>query len=71
MDGGPYSPVYEWLAETVRSLLPRIEALGITNAETVNCETLAQRMREEALAKRGVMIAPAMIGAFARKPQAA
>jgi len=22
MDGGPYSPVYEWLAETVRSLLP-------------------------------------------------
>jgi len=70
MDGGPYSPVYEWLAETVRSLLPRMEVLGITRAETVNCDTLAQRMREEALAKRGVMIAPAMIGAFARKPHA-
>jgi ubiquinone/menaquinone biosynthesis C-methylase UbiE len=70
MDGGPYSPVYEWLAETVRSLLPRMEALGITNAETADCDTLAQRMRDAAVAKRGVVIAPAMIGAFARKPHA-
>ena len=71
MDGGPYSPVYEWLAETVRSLLPRMEALGITNAEAADCDTLAQRLREEAVAKRGVVIAPAMIGAFARKPHSA
>jgi 2-polyprenyl-3-methyl-5-hydroxy-6-metoxy-1,4-benzoquinol methylase len=71
MDGGPYSPVYEWLAETVRSVLPRMEALGITNAEAADCDTLAQRLREEAVAKRGVVIAPAMIGAFARKPHPA
>jgi ubiquinone/menaquinone biosynthesis C-methylase UbiE len=71
MDGGPYSPVYEWLAETVRSLLPRMESLGITNAEVADCDTLAQRLREEALAKWGVVIAPAMIGAFARKPHSA
>jgi hypothetical protein len=54
MDGGPYSPVYEWLAETVRSLLPRMESLGITNAEVADCDTLAQRLREGALAKGGV-----------------
>src|SRR5215470_703437 len=71
MDGGPHSPVYEWLAETVRSLLPRMEALGITNAEAADCDTLALRLREEAITKRGVVIAPAMIGAFARKPHSA
>ena len=68
MDGGPHSPIYEWLAETVRSLLPRMEALGITNAKAADCETLAQRLRDEAVANHGVVIAPAMIGAFARKP---
>lgn len=71
MDGEPYGPVYEWLAESVRSLFPRIDALGITNAEAADCDTLAQRLREEALAKRGVVIAPVMMGAFARKPHPA
>lgn len=71
MDGGPYSPIYEWLAETVRSLLPRMEALGITNAHAVDIDTLSQRLREEAMAKRGVVIGPSVIGAFARKPHSA
>ncbi len=68
MDGGPYSPVYEWLAETVRSLLPRMEALGITNAEAFDSDTMRQRLRDEAVAMQGVVIARAIIGAFARKP---
>jgi ubiquinone/menaquinone biosynthesis C-methylase UbiE len=68
MDGGPYSPVYEWVAETVRSLLPRMEALGIAKADEVNVDTLEQRLREEALATRGMAIISPMIGAFARKP---
>jgi len=71
MDGGPHSPIYEWLAETVRSLLPRMEALGITNAAAVDSDTLPQRLRNEAVQKRGVVISPAMIGAFARKPHPA
>jgi ubiquinone/menaquinone biosynthesis C-methylase UbiE len=71
MDGGPYSPIYEWVAETVRSLMPRMEALGMTAAAAANIDTLAQRLREEALEKRGVVIASPMIGAFARKPHSA
>jgi len=67
MDGGPHSPVYEWLAETVRSLLPRMEALGITTASAVDIDTLTQRLRQEALAHRGVLIVSPIIGAFARK----
>jgi len=68
MDGGPYSPVYEWIAETMRSLLPRMEALGITGAATLNLDTLAQQLRQEAVDKRGVFISAPLIGAFARKP---
>jgi len=67
-DGGAHSPVYEWLAETVRSLLPRMEALGITTAAQADIDTLAERLRNESLEKRGVTIAPLMVGAFSRKP---
>src|SRR5215469_360645 len=68
MDGGPYSPVYEWLAETARSLLPRMEALGMTTAAALDCDTLSERLRQEAMEKRGVVISSPLIGAFARKP---
>ena len=71
MEGGPHSVAYEWIAETVRSLLPRLEALGMTTAAEVDIDTLAQRLRQEALEKRGVMMGPLMIGAFARKPYVA
>jgi ubiquinone/menaquinone biosynthesis C-methylase UbiE len=68
MDGGAHSAVYEWIAETVRSLLPRMETLGLTTAAEVNIETLAERLRQEGLANRAAIFAPMMIGAFARKP---
>jgi len=68
IDGGPDSPFYEWLAETVRSLLPRLEALGIATAAEVDVDTLSPRLREEALARRSCIIAAPLIGAFARKP---
>jgi ubiquinone/menaquinone biosynthesis C-methylase UbiE len=67
MDGGPHSPVYEWIAETMRSLMPRMEALGMTGAAALDLDTLAQRLRLEAVEKRGVVISAPLIGAFARK----
>ena len=68
MDGGPHSPFYEWFAETVRSLLPHMERLGVTTAAEVDIDTLASRLRAEALEKRGAAMSPMIIGAFARKP---
>ena len=67
MDGGPHSTLYEWLTETVRMLLPEMETLGMTPSGVVS-DTLAQRLREEAVEKRGIAIMSPMIGAFARKP---
>jgi len=51
----------------VRSLLPGMEALGMMTGGVVN-DKLPERLREEALEKRGVAIMSPMIGAYARKP---
>jgi predicted O-methyltransferase YrrM len=67
VDGGPHSLVYEWLAETVITLSPRFAAVGLQPLSEADTTNLTQRLREEALANRGVVIAPMMIGAFARK----
>jgi len=68
IDGGPDSPFFEWFAETLRSLLPRMEALGITTAAELNVDSLAYRMRAEAVSARSGIVAPTMVGIFARKP---
>jgi 2-polyprenyl-3-methyl-5-hydroxy-6-metoxy-1,4-benzoquinol methylase len=68
IDGGPHSPLYKWVAETVRSLLPRMEELGLTTAAAVDIDTLEDRLRQEALETRGFATVGLMIGAFARRP---
>ena len=68
IDGGPDSPFYDWFAETIRSLLPRLESLGITTAAEIDIETIATRLREETVSRNASVAAPSMISAFARKP---
>ena len=65
--GGAEMPGYEYTAQTVRSLLPMIERLGVATAQEVDIETLADRLRDEVVAGGGVMISPAMIGAWTCK----
>jgi ubiquinone/menaquinone biosynthesis C-methylase UbiE len=66
VEGGPDAYAYEYIAETVRSLLPRIEALGIADPGEVAVDTLAERIRETAVSGRHCFFYPRMIGAFAR-----
>ncbi len=67
MGGGADSPFYEWIAETLRSLLPRLEALGLAPAADLDVDTLAVRLRDEAVSHLGCVVGPPLIGAFARK----
>src|SRR5260221_2346713 len=56
--GGENSPIYGWLAETVRTLLPHLLQLGITEEE-VSIDTLEERVRSEAVKARSqVDVAP-------------
>jgi ubiquinone/menaquinone biosynthesis C-methylase UbiE len=66
--GGADSPYYEWFAESLRSVLPRIEALGVLRTSDIDIDTLAARLRQEAIANASCFPAPVMIGCIARKP---
>lgn len=66
VEGGPDAYAYDYVAETIRSLLPRIEALGIASADEVAVETLAERIRTAAVTGEHCFFYPRMVGAFAR-----
>jgi hypothetical protein len=66
IDGGLRSPFYEWFAETVRSMLPKLRALGIA----VDCgdeETLAVRLTEAFTNARASICSPLIVSTWARK----
>jgi len=65
--GGEHWPGYTYVADTVRSLLPMLEQMGLVSTEDVDVETLADRLRAEALRLRGVQMLPIVMGAWARK----
>lgn len=63
---GPDSPLYEMLAGITRTLLPLMERYGIATAAEVDIDTLAARLRDEALARRATVLSPAYVGAWTR-----
>jgi hypothetical protein len=66
--GGPHSPIYELVADLVKSLLPVMERLRIATALEVDVATLERRIRAEVVAGQGVVLYPALIGAWSRRP---
>jgi len=65
--GGPQCPAYDIVAELVQSLVPAIEKLKIASAAEIGISTLAQRMRDEVVALKGVVRSAGFIGAWSRK----
>lgn len=68
VEGGPDAEVYDYLAETVRSLLPRIIDLGLATREQISVDTLADRARQASLVGKHCFFYPRMVGAWATKP---
>jgi hypothetical protein len=68
VEGGSDSPVYAYVAQTTRTLLPLMERTGVATAAEVGVDTLAARLREEVVAADAVVVPPPLIGAWARKP---
>jgi hypothetical protein len=66
VEGGPDSPAYEYVANTVRTLLPVMDKLGVARTEEVQIETLAQRLRDEVVYGAGVIVVPPHVSAWAR-----
>jgi len=67
VEGSAQSEIYEWLAQTVRSLLPMIEKTGVATKEEVGIDTLADRLRAEVTGNGAVFHSPIFVGAWIRK----
>ena len=65
--GGADWPGYEYVAATIRSLLPFLEQLGGVAPADVGIDTLASRLRDEVVELDGVQVLPAVIGAWSRR----
>jgi SAM-dependent methyltransferase len=65
--GGPDWPGYEYVAETLRSLLPGLERMTGLDPDEVDIDTLADRLREDAVSGERVQQVPMVVGAWARK----
>jgi hypothetical protein len=66
--GGPDFAGYSWLANTLRSLAPLADKLGIQRSAVLDLESLVERMRDEAVSRNLMVWTPAYVGAYARKP---
>ena len=66
-EGGPDSLYYEWLAETLRSLMPRATLLGLCTPGEFNLDTLAAELRAEALLSQAPLHAAILTGVWARR----
>ena len=67
VEGTRESQIYEWIAQTIRSLLPMIEKTGVATKEEVGIDTLADRLRAAVAEKGAVVHAPLLVGAWTRK----
>lgn len=68
VEGGPQSPVYDYVAGVLHSLLPMAERLGVATAAEVEIDTLAERLRKEAVEHDACIMLPPLVGAWARTP---
>jgi SAM-dependent methyltransferase len=70
VSGEAESPLYELLAEAVRSLVPTLDKLNIASPGHVQIDSLATRIRSEVVTRRAVVVSYGLVGAWARKPVA-
>ena len=68
IESGPDSIVYQFAAQTLSSLLPAMQKLGIATADEIGVSTLADRLRADAIAGDHCILMPRLIGAWATKP---
>jgi len=67
VENGPDSQAYNVVTQLTRTLLPLMERAGVSTAAEVGIDTLADRLREEAVSINATWVSPAFIGAWARK----
>ena len=65
--GGAVFSGYSWMANTLRNVAPLTEKLGIATVAELELDSLADRIRDDAVAGQITVSSPPMIGAYARR----
>ena len=68
VEGGPQSSAYDYLSQTLNSLLSTMQREGIATAAEVEIDTMAERLREEAVAHNACIMLPPFVGAWTHIP---
>jgi SAM-dependent methyltransferase len=66
VSSGDHSLFCRWAAETLHSVQPRLVEMGLCPKEAVAVETIETKLRDAAVAARGMLEGPAQVGAWAR-----
>jgi ubiquinone/menaquinone biosynthesis C-methylase UbiE len=64
--GGENSPLYTWLAETLRSMQPQLVRMGVLADEALSIETFESRLRTAVLDAHSQILGPAQVCAWTR-----
>jgi 2-polyprenyl-3-methyl-5-hydroxy-6-metoxy-1,4-benzoquinol methylase len=64
--GGASSPLYAWLADTLRSVWPQLVEMGIVTEEPISAETLATKLRSAVVEAGSQVEGPAQVCAWSR-----
>jgi SAM-dependent methyltransferase len=62
-------PAFRLVAEVARTVAPLMEQFGFATVDSLDLDTLADRMDAEVDAAQGVIVTPALVGAWTRTPQ--
>ena len=63
LEGGPDSPYYRYVAESVRSMLPEAGRLGLRGFSAADADDLEERLRAEVVALGGTLVVwPVVLG---------
>lgn len=67
-EAGPQSPIFEWITRALASLLPMAERAGLDRPDDIDIDTLAERLRADAVANQRLTYTPRLVGAWTRVP---
>jgi SAM-dependent methyltransferase len=66
LDRGPQNQIAAQLSDVIRTLLPAMERTGVASPATIDIDTLATRLCEEAVSLDATVQSPPLVGAWAR-----
>jgi ubiquinone/menaquinone biosynthesis C-methylase UbiE len=68
VESGPDTPFYEFLTDVLRSVMPVLEKIGAATQEEVELDTLADRLRQDAVAEERTLYSARIVTAWTGAP---